>query len=128
MRVSPWARNGHADDGMYIALGGVGRDGRQHADHGVHAVVHLESAPDDARVAVEAGLPILVTEDEDRIGARTLVGGDEGAPGEGPDADHVEEVGRDDAGRHPVRFAWLSRSNVMLWNSTSPSKSCRCSR
>ena len=66
----------------------------QHADDAVGPIVHLEHLADDVRIAAEAGAPVGVAEDQHRLGAGQIVGGDERAADDRLDAQQVEEVVR----------------------------------
>ena len=51
--------------------------------------------PMHVRIEIEAVLPDLVADDDDRLGAAPFVGGDEGAAEDRRLSQHVEMVGRD---------------------------------
>src|SRR5580658_1948222 len=79
----------------------VGRDerdrslktGRRHTDDGVRMLVEADLTADDARIALEAGVPISVSENDIRgaVGA-ALIGGMEEAAEIGMNPQHVEVV------------------------------------
>ena len=94
-------RRRHVD----VVLARVLRHRRQHSDHGVRPVVHLEHLPDDARVAAEALLPVREAEDEHRLRAEIVVAVPERAAVQRLHAEHVEEVRRHHPGEHAVRLA-----------------------
>ena len=94
-------RRGHVD----VVLARVLGDRRQHPDHRVGPVVHLEDLPDDVRVGAEALLPVGVAEDEDRLGPEVVVGVAERPAVQRLHAEHVEEVRRHHPGQHAVRLA-----------------------
>ncbi len=80
-----------ADEGAVKAFGGD-------ADDGVHDAVEALRLADDLRIAAEAPLPQLVTDDGDGMRALPLVfAGKEAAAEHRGNADGVEVVGRDDA-------------------------------
>ena len=68
-------------------------------------IVHLEHAAEDAPVAPESLLPVGVAQHEHRIGPQVVVGVDEGATKEWPDAEDIEEVGGHHPRQHVVRLA-----------------------
>jgi hypothetical protein len=76
------------------------RHGRQHADDGVLLVIHLKHAADDVRIAAERVLPVRVAEDQHRRRVLPIIVGAKRAAQERRDADHIEEVVRDDPRLH----------------------------
>ena len=68
----------------------------------MNPVVHLERLPHDRRIAAQAVHPEPVAQHQHRLGAWLVLAGAEGASSQRAHAEHVEEVGRDDAGLHPA--------------------------
>ncbi len=99
---SEWTCRGRHVD---VVLARELRHRRQHTNHGVDAIVHLERAADDAKIGAEGVLPIGVADDQDGGRVLRVVFGSERPAEERGDAEHVEEVGRDDAGLYARRFA-----------------------
>ena len=62
-------RHRHVD----VVLVGKLRNRRQHANHRVRPIVHLEDLADDARIAAKAALPVGVAQHEHGIGAMAIV-------------------------------------------------------
>ena len=93
-------RGGHEDARLVGILG----QRRQHADDQDRFVVHAQPPADDARIAAEAVAPVVIGQQQHRIGAVALVVGSEVAPEDRFDTESAEEVGRRHAGRHPVRL------------------------
>ena len=65
---------------------------RQDTDHRVRPVVHLKDLSDDLRSPPKPRLPVPVAQQQHRLGAVLLVGGDEIPAGDGRHAEDVEEV------------------------------------
>ena len=80
------------------------RKRRQHADHGVRPVVHLENATDDRGIAAERAAPVVVGEEQHRGCAGPIVVRRQQATVGGADAEHRKVVGRHHAGRYPLRL------------------------
>jgi hypothetical protein len=88
-----------------VVLGGKLRNRRQDANYGVHAVVHLERATDDAGISAERVLPERMTDHQHRRRIGRIVVRSEHTTQHRLDAEHVEELGRDHAGLHARGFA-----------------------
>ena len=92
-------------------------DRRQHADNRVHPVVHLHDLSDDVRVAGELLLPVRVAQHQHRLGAQVIVRVDERPAVQRLHAQHIEEVGGDDAGVDAIGLALVEereRHRVVL--------------
>ena len=105
-----------------VVLLRVLRDGRQHADHGVDAVVHLEAPADDRRVAAQLA-PVLVAEDEDGVRPLLPVVRPEGAAEERPHLQHVEEAPGHDPRAHAPRITAPQEREVVGGTRQKPSGS-----
>jgi hypothetical protein len=88
------------------------RKRRQHADDRVRAIVHLEDAADHRRIALQFAAPVTMAEDDHTRCARHLFAGKEAAAHQRRHADHVEEVGRDDAGGDAERLVPVEHDEV----------------
>ena len=82
-------RRRHVD----VDLVRVVRHRRQHADHCVRAVVHLEDLADDLRVGAKLRPPVRVAKHEHRLGTMVVIRGNERPPEDGLDSQRIEEVG-----------------------------------
>ena len=99
-RAERAGHRGHED----VVFARVARQGRQDADQGMYAVVHVELAAHHARVGAEMLLPELVACEQHGLGPRHLLVGPKAAPERGLDAENAEEVPRHDARLHPLRL------------------------
>ena len=81
------------------------RHRRENPDDRVRTVIHLEHLADDVGIAAELGPPISMAQDQHRLRPLVIVCANERAADQRLDAEHVEEVGRDDARRDPIGFA-----------------------
>ena len=58
----------------------------------MHLVVHTKVPADDIGIAAMALLPVLIAQNEDRIGAHLVVNVGEESPQVGLDSEQIEEV------------------------------------
>ena len=87
---------------VHVVFHRILRNRRQHSDHGVRAVVHLEKLADDVRIAAVAALPVFVAQNQNGVGAVIFIGGDEGAAQHRLHAQHIEEIRGDHGGVHAL--------------------------
>ncbi len=100
-----------------VVLARILRERGQHPDDRVHVVVHLDDFPDHILVAAELALPVGVAEHHDRFHSEVIVCVNERAAEGGRDAQHLEEIGGDDAGVDAVGIALVEhheRHRVVL--------------
>src|SRR6202012_1902483 len=97
-----------------IAFDGILRDGRQHSNHGVRLAIHPKDFADDVRITALTLRPVFVTENNDGSGSRLVIGIDEGAAKDGPDAENIEEVSGYDCGFNTVRRVGVAQQEGHL--------------
>ena len=101
-------RTGHVD----IVFIGILRNRRQHPDHGVNAIVHLECLAHDVRIAALVQFPIFVAQKENRGRSRLIVGRSKIPPQNGLHSEHPEKAVRNHAGRYTTGFVFRKQREL----------------
>ncbi len=78
---------------------------REDSHDAVRPIVHLENPPDHRRVAAVPALPVLVAQDQYRLGSDRVLSRKERPAQNRPHLQHVEEAGGDDSGVDSLRDA-----------------------
>src|SRR6266404_1983969 len=89
---------------VYVFLDRVLGYGRQNADDGMRAVIHLEDPADDVWVATVTLLPVFVAQHQHRIGPFVVIGRNKGPAENGSHSKNIKEVCGYDAGLNALRF------------------------